>query len=169
MPKKQQWTPTPLDLSHLSKTVKLLKGFQVATTSQSDLASQDPNNPIPDLEDVSEMTKKPKKTQEEAVEERIAKAIEKGIENAISAINRKLVVHILNERVRQAVNERFHGRISPADVDRFAMEGARAASYELGDLKILPASFHNNVMVDFSKKAKHNYTSEPDDEYDIHD
>lgn len=172
MPKKSAMPSGMLDLSHLSKSVKMLKGYQVAPTSPSGSAQSSSSLTL-DLEDGSEMTgkgkNKPKKDPMAAAEESITKAIEKAIESAEMQINRKLIAVVLKERIRTAINQKFHGRLSPADIDRFSQDAARGASYELGNLKVIPPAFWNSVEVDLSKKDVVNHTEEPDADVEIED
>ena len=173
MPKKSPSNSMMLDLSYLSKAVKTMKnnGYQVAPTSQSNdndaLSVTIATDPNTEAGSAMEKPKKPKKTPEQTAADRITAAITKAIEQAEIQINRKLIAHVLQERVRQAINAKFHDRLSPADIDRFSRDASRGISYELNDVKIIPEQFLAGAMLDLSAKNKQNYTEEPDGEAEI--
>lgn len=159
MPKKQPSISTGLDLSHLSKAVKALQdlptppsnseGEVIVNVSQSSVGG-------------SGMKKVKVKKAEPTAAEKIEKAIATAVDLAVTQINRKLIAKVVVERVRQKINSRFHGSLSPADVDRFSKDAARSVTYELNNLKELPAGFLPMASSEPSGESTH--TAEPEDE-----
>ena len=156
MVKKKHPVSMNLDLSHLSKVVKAMS------------SNTAPSNAVPSAEvsspamEAASATKSPaKKTSEEQVKARIEKSINEAIEVATGQINHKLIKYILVERVRQAINAKFHDRISPADIDRFSKDAATRTAYSLSDIKIIPSEFQIIIPVDLAKGTKLIHTEEP--------
>lgn len=137
-----------------SKPAKASKDINILL---SDLAAG--SSPVSQGMEAGSAMRKPKKTAP-TPEERIEKAIEKAIETAIMQINRKLLAQGLVERVRSAINAKFHNIVSPADIDRVSKDAARGCSYELSDIQNIPASFFSHLPMPQAEQ-KPTYTEEP--------
>lgn len=179
MPAKQPSPSMKLDLSLLSNAVKAAKA-QTKTKSKSKpwVANTSPLGsvteqvqPCLDLEDVSAMkpTKKGKAsalTPEQEATKTINEAIEKGIANAKEQVHRKLLTKMLEERIRQEINLKYHDKISPSDIDKFSRQAAYNASYQMNQIKVIPAEFIGLVPTNLSEDKPEAMTLEPDDNGD---
>lgn len=119
-----------------------------------------------DLEDGSKMVAKKQSPKEVTDTERINLAMEAAIQGAIHAINRKIIYFVILEKVRNEINQKFHNILGPKDIDSFAREAARSASYGLQNLESIPEDLMPNSLVDLATKdSKNTHTEEPDGEF----
>lgn len=175
MPAKQPSPSMKLDLSLLSNAVKAAKTKSkskpwVANTLPSGSVTGQAQ-PYLDLEAVSAMkpTKKgktPALTPEQEARQTINAAIEKGIANATEQVHRKLLTKVLEERIRQEINLKYHNKISPADIDKFSRQAAYNASYQMNQIKVIPAEFIGLVPTNLAEDKPEAMTMEPDDNGD---
>lgn len=125
-----------LDLSALSKPAKKAKSSAISPYD----GYQSPANQVMDSVGGSGM--KPAKT----MEERFKEALEKANAAAEKSLKRKIVNAVLRDRVRETLNAKYGGRVSPSDIRRFAEDGLRALPYDIVQNLEVPESLQHVVV-----------------------